>query len=209
MKKFIISALAVLFSTLAVGAHNNLSLFNIGGRVGIISSSEAIPTTGEGITDAIKADGTGWTGTVFARINVPILPLFIQPELQYTSTTISIPMVTDNSTTTDKHTYIDLPVLVGAELGLGDLVRVRVNAGPVFSIAAEKGFGDLGKEDFVAAYNEPKMSWTAGLGVSVTAFVAELRYNGNFVNGKLDTENIMGSIDTNRTSWSLSVGIMF
>jgi hypothetical protein len=79
----------------------------------------------------------------------------------------------------------------------------------VFSIASEKGFGDLEKNDFIAAYNEPKMSWTAGLGVSVTAFVAELRYNGNFVDGKFDTENIMGSIDTNRTSWSLSVGIMF
>jgi hypothetical protein len=159
--------------------------------------------------EAIKADGTGWTGTVFARVNIPSLPLYIQPELQYTNTTITIPIVTDNSQNTEKHTYIDLPVLLGAEFGLGSLASVRINAGPVFAIASEKGFGDLTQDDFVAAYNEPTMTWTAGLGVKVLSFIAEVRYNGNFVDGKIDTDNIMGSIDTNRTSWSLSLGVVF
>ena len=212
MKKFIISGLAVLFSTLAVGAHNNLSLFNIGGRVGIISSSEVIPTTGEGITDAIKADGTGWTGTVFARINVPILPLFIQPELQYTNTTIDLPSIDDfigEKVEVENHTYIDLPILIGAEIGLGSLASVRVNAGPVFAITSEKGFGDLVKDDFIAAYKDPVVSWTAGLGVKVLSFIAEVRYNGNFNGGEINFDDIEGSINTNRTSWNLSIGVVF
>lgn len=209
MKKIVLSCLVLLSVSLTAGANNILGILNIGGRVGIISSSEVIPTTQEEITNAIKADGTGWTGTVFARLNIPSLPLYIQPELQYTNTTITIPMVTDNSASTEKHTYIDLPVLLGAEFGLGSLVSVRVNAGPVFAITSEKGFGDLVEEDFIAAYNEPKMTWTAGLGVKVLSIIAEVRYNGNFTDGKIDTENIAGSIDTNRTSWNLSLGLMF
>jgi hypothetical protein len=79
----------------------------------------------------------------------------------------------------------------------------------VFAIASEKGFGDLTQDDFVAAYNEPTMSWTAGLGVKVLSIIAEVRYNGNFTDGKIDTSNLAGSIDTNRTSWNLSIGLMF
>lgn len=209
MKKFIISGLLVILTSLTMSANNNIGLFNVGARIGIVSSSEVVPTTGAGLEEAIKAEGTGWTGTLFARINVPILPIFIQPELQYTNTTIEIPLVLDNSTTTAKHTYIDLPVMVGAELGLGELVRVRVNAGPVFAIASDKAIGDLSGDDFTAAYNDPKMSWTAGLGVTILAFTADLRYNGNFVDNKIDMENIMGSINTDRASWSLSIGLMF
>lgn len=208
MKKTLLTGLAVLLTTLTISAHNG-GLFNIGGRIGIVSSSEVIPTTSSALGDAITAEGTGWTGTLFARLNVPVLPLFIQPELQYTNTTIQIPLVVDTGTTTEKHTYIDLPILVGAEIGLGDLVRVRLNAGPVFSLAADKGFGDLVSEDFVAAYEEPDMSWTAGLGVSVLSFTADFRYNGNFVNDTIDKENIIDSINTDYTSWSISVGVMF
>lgn len=209
MKKTILTSIVLLFATLSMSANNILGVFNIGGRIGIVSSSENIPTTSEGVTEAIKADGTGWTGTVFARVNIPRLPLYIQPELQYTNTTISIPMVTDNSGATEKHTSIDLPILLGAEFGLGGLASVRVNAGPVFAVASEKGFGDLVEEDFMNAYKEPSMSWTAGLGVKVLSLIAEIRYNGNFVNGTIDTSNIAGSVDTNRTSWNLSVGVMF
>ncbi len=209
MKKLVLSCLVLLSLSLSARANNILGILNIGGRVGIVSSSQMVPTTQEEITNAIKADGTGWTGTVFARLNIPSLPLYIQPELQYTNTTITIPMVTDNSQNTEKHTYIDLPVLLGAEFGLGSLASVRINAGPVFAIASEKGFGDLTQDDFVAAYNEPTMSWTAGLGVKVLTIIAEVRYNGNFTDGKIDTSNLAGSIDTNRTSWNLSIGLMF
>lgn len=209
MKKLLILCVAVLTATMTANAGNILGIFNVGGRIGIVSSSEQVPTTSDGIAEAIKADGTGWTGTVFARVNIPSLPLYIQPELQYTNTTITIPIVTDNSQNTEKHTYIDLPVLLGAEFGLGSLASVRINAGPVFAIASDKGVGDLVEDDFISAYNDPTMSWTAGLGVTVLSFTAEVRYNGNFVDGKIDTDNIMGSIDTNRTSWSLSLGVVF
>lgn len=209
MKKLVFSCLVLLSLSLSARANNILGILNIGGRVGIVSSSQMVPTNQEEITNAIKADGTGWTGTVFARLNIPSLPFYIQPELQYTNTTITIPMVTDNSQNTEKHTYIDFPVLLGAEFGLGSLASVRINAGPVFAIASEKGFGDLTQDDFVAAYNEPTMSWTAGLGVKVLSIIAEVRYNGNFTDGKIDTSNLAGSIDTNRTSWNLSIGLMF
>lgn len=219
MKKILLSLAVVLFSASAAMAENNLfGLFNIGGRIGIVSSNQTIPTTGEGIKDAINADGTGWTGTVFARINIPKLPIYLQPELQYTNTTINLPSLDnifggDEETTTQSHKYIDMPILVGAEFGLGNLASVRINAGPVFAIATEKGFKDLTKEDFEQAWNsvttDPQMSWTAGIGVKVLSLIAEVRYNGNFKNNKIDTADIEGSINTDRTSWNLSIGVMF
>ena len=217
MKKFVLTALAVLSTLVAANAHNNiLGILNVGARIGIISSSEHIPTSSEEITDAIKAEGTGWTGTVFARLNIPRLPLYIQPELQYTNTTIKLPSMDlgailgkDEEDVAETHTYIDLPVLLGFEFGLGSLANVRINAGPVFAIASEKGFKDLTENDFIGAYKEPKVSWTAGLGVKVLSLIGEIRYNGNFGNEPLDTQNLAGAIDTNRTSWNLSIGVMF
>lgn len=217
MKKFVLTALAVLSTLVVANAHNNiLGILNVGARIGIISSSEHIPTSSEEITDAIKAEGTGWTGTVFARLNIPRLPLYIQPELQYTSTTIELPSMDlgailgkDEEDVTETHTYIDLPVLLGFEFGLGSLANVRINAGPVFAIASEKGFKDLTENDFIGAYKEPKVSWTAGLGVKVLSLIGEIRYNGNFANEPVDAQNLAGAIDTNRTSWNLSIGVMF
>lgn len=213
MKKIFIVALAILATSLSAEAHNNiLGILNVGGRIGIISSSEQVPMSGDALKESITAEGTGWTGTIFARLNIPKLPLYIQPELQYTNTTIDLPSIDDfvgEKEEVETHRYIDLPILLGAEIGLGSLASVRVNAGPVFAIASEKGFGDLVKDDFIAAYKEPVMSWTAGLGVKVLSFIAEVRYNGNFNGGKVNTDDLKGSIDTNRTSWNISLGVVF
>lgn len=214
MKKIILSALFVLASAVTMNAFGILGIFNVGARIGIISSSEQIPMSGDDIKNSISAEGTGWTGTVFARINIPKLPLYIQPELQYTNTTINLPSVEDllpgeKEPEPESHKYIDLPILLGAEFGLGSLASIRINAGPVFAITSEKGFKDLVEEDFIAAYKEPKMSWTAGLGVKVLSLIAEIRYNGNFNEGKINTEDLAGSVNTTRTSWNLSIGVMF
>lgn len=214
MKKSLLTLLVSLFVVTGAQANNILGLFNVGARIGILSSSEQIPMSGDQIKESITAEGTGWTGTVFARINIPKLPLYIQPELQYTNTTIDLPSVEDllpgeKEPEPESHKYIDLPILLGAEFGLGSLASVRINAGPVFAIASEKGFKDLSEEDFVGAYKEPSMTWTAGLGVKVLSLIAEIRYNGNFNGGKIDTEDLAGSVNTNRTSWNLSLGVMF
>lgn len=218
MKKILLSIAVLVFSASSALAGNNiLGFLNVGARIGIVSSSENIPTDKEGIKNEIMAEGTGWTGNLFARINIPKLPIYIQPELQYTNTTINIPTIESilgkDEQTTETHKYIDMPLLLGAEFGIGDLVSLRVNAGPVFAIASEKGFKDLTEDDFVNAWEglktDPHMTWTAGLGVKVLDIIAEIRYNGNFNGGKIDTSNIEDSINTQRTSWNLSLGIMF
>lgn len=214
MKKIILSALFVLSSAVTMNAFGILGILNVGARIGIVSSSEQIPTTSDGIMESISAEGTGWTGTIFARLNIPKLPIYIQPELQYTKTTIDLPkfnldyILGKEEEGVESHKYIDLPVLLGAEFDLA-LASIRVNAGPVFAITSEKGFRDLVEEDFIAAYNEPKVSWTAGLAVDLFWLTAEIRYNGNFKNDTVNTEDIAGSINPNRTSWNLSFGITF
>ena len=96
MKKFVLAlAVATLSITSAMAGNGLFGVLNVGGRIGIISSSENIPTTSEGVKDAITAEGTGWTGNVFARINIPKTAFYLQPELQYTNTTINIPSVDD------------------------------------------------------------------------------------------------------------------
>ena len=223
MKKVILSIVAALLSCSAMMAGNNiLGILNVGGRIGIVSSSEQSPDTTSAITEAITAEGTGWTGTVFARINIPKLPLYIQPELQYTNSQIKVPTLpsvedllggTTEKEETVTNTYIDLPVLIGAEIGLGGLASVRVNAGPVVAIAQNKGFKELTENDFLNAWDklkkDPTMSWTAGVGVKVLSLIAEVRYNGNFKEGKVDAKDIKNSINPNRTSWNLSLGVMF
>ena len=217
MKKFVLAlAVATLSITSAMAGNGLFGVLNVGGRIGVISASENIPTTSEGVKDAITAEGTGWTGNVFARINIPKTAFYLQPELQYTNTTINIPSVDDligKGEQKESHSYVDLPVLVGAEFGLGSLVSVRLNAGPVFPIASEKGFRDLTEQDFVNAWDrfkaDKQMTWTAGLGVKVLGIIAEVRYNGNFNNGTIDTSDIQNSINTQRTSWNLSVGLIF
>lgn len=215
MKKSLLTLIAVVCTIVSANAGNNiLGILNVGARIGIISSSEQIPMSGDQIKESISAEGTGWTGSVFARINLPKLPFYIQPELQYTNTTIDLPSVEDllpgeKEPEPESHKYIDLPILLGAEFGLGSLASVRINAGPVFAVASEKGFKELVEEDFIAAYKDPKVTWTAGLGVKVLSLIAEIRYNGNFNGGKINTEDIAGSVDTNRTSWNLSIGVMF
>ncbi|MBQ1964651.1 MAG: PorT family protein [Tidjanibacter sp.] len=223
MKKVILSIVAALLSCSAMMAGNNiLGILNVGGRIGIVSSSEQIPDTTDALKNAITAQGTGWTGTVFARVNIPKLPLYIQPELQYTNSQIKVPTLPSvdellggktESEETVTNTYIDLPVLIGAEIGLGGLASVRVNAGPVVSIAQNKGFKELTENDFLNAWDklkkDPTVTWTAGVGVKVLSLIAEIRYNGNFKGGKVDTENLQESIDPNRTSWNLSLGVMF
>lgn len=215
MKKIALTLLAVMCTLLSASANNNiLGIFNVGARIGIISSSESIPMNEDQLKESITAEGTGWTGAVFARINLPKLPLYIQPELQYTNTTIKIPSINDllpgeKAPEPESHKYIDLPILLGAEFGLGSLASVRINAGPVFAITSEKGFGDLTEEDFIHAYQEPKATWTAGLGVKVLSLIAEIRYNGSFNSGEIKADNLAGSINTNRTSWNLSIGVMF
>lgn len=215
MKKLLLTALVAMMSVVAANAHNNiLGFFNVGARIGIISSSEHIPMNSDEIKESIKAEGTGWTGTIFARLSLPDTPFYLQPELQYTNTTIDLPSVEDllpgeKEPEPESHKYIDLPVLLGAEFGLGSLASVRINAGPVFAISSEKGFKDLTEEDFIGAYKEPHVTWTAGLGVKVLSLIAEIRYNGNFTGGKINTEDLASNIDTNRTSWNLSVGVFF
>lgn len=223
MKKVILSFVAALLSCSAMMAGNNiLGILNVGGRIGIVSSSEQIPDTTDALKNAITAQGTGWTGTVFARVNIPKLPLYIQPELQYTNSQIKVPTLPSvdellggktESEETVTNTYIDLPVLIGAEIGLGGLASIRVNAGPVVSIAQNKGFKELTENDFLNAWDklkkDPTVTWTAGVGVKVLSLIAEVRYNGNFKGGKVDTENLQESIDPNRTSWNLSLGVMF
>ncbi|MBQ5807759.1 MAG: hypothetical protein IIW26_04870 [Tidjanibacter sp.] len=93
------------------------------------------------------------------------------------------------------------------------MASIRVNAGPVVAIAQNKGFRDLTESDFLDAWDklkkDPTVTWTAGVGVKVLSLIAEIRYNGNFKGGKVDTENLQESIDPNRTSWNLSLGVMF
>lgn len=220
MKKLLFTAIIALCSFVTVSANNNLlGILNVGGRIGIISSSETIPMDTDEIKESIMAEGTGWTGTVFARFNLPKLPLYIQPELQYTKTTIDIPsfdldsiLGKEEETVVESHRYIDMPILVGAEFGLGSLVSVRINAGPVFVITSEKGFKDLTQDDFLQAWNnllvEPQVTWTAGLGVKVLSLIAEIRYNGNF-NSDANVTDLAGAVNTARTSWNMSIGVMF
>lgn len=208
MKKATLLFLFICFSTSSLFAGNGiLGLFNIGVKGGYVASSEIIPT--KTLDELIKGRGDGYFVSAILKVPIPKTPIYIQTELQYSFSKYTLEDIIDEiigqRDGVKKIKMLDLPVLVGAQLDL-KILKLKIEAGPVFNLADDKKLSDLEGED-LKFWKSSVVTWAAGVGVEALGFVTlDLRYNGNFDGNKT---SVNGVNLTSRTSWSLGLGILF
>ncbi len=162
----------------------------------------------------LKAEGAtfGIHFGLMSRINIPLLPIHIQPELLFTSAggKYTVENVTTGLQEDDiKQTYnrVDIPILVGYKLGPARLVL-----GPVASFILSEGFSTDSFDTLESDYNSATWGLQAGLGVDVlNRLTIDLRYAGSL--SKLGDSATFGgetfNFDSRTSQVLLSVGYFF
>ncbi len=184
MKKYIVTILFALAAMTATAG--DMLRFGIG--AGLTHSEFKSPSDWTHSEDIFNDAGTGYFMKMFLKFNVPVLPIYIQPEASY-SFQKSINTDELKNVTIEK---LDFPILVGAQMFSGKIIGLRINAGPVFNVS------DSSDEKTQA------LRWTAGAGIDLLDHLTlDVRYHGRF------KDNSYNSIDTNFNYWSYSIGFMF
>ncbi len=181
MKKVVFTLLLAIVTLTAAAENNNGKLLRLGMGGGITNAKLDVPDNA-----LINDNSSGYYMKMFLKFNVPVLPLYIQPEVQY-SFIDSFDLGELKEVTLKK---LDFPIMVGGQLGSGRLLAVRLNAGPVFNLSNSTD-------------NEAQpLRWAAGAGVDLFNRIAlDVRYNGQFK--KSDYQNV------DFKYWSYSIGIYF
>lgn len=107
--------------------------------------------------------------------------IHLQPELYLTGKTSEAEVeLNGNRFTSDVNfTNLDLPVLVGTRIGVGN-VGVRLQAGPLFSFVVDKSVGDALKDVINPdSYKNTAVQFVGGIGVDLGNLRGDLRYEGS------------------------------
>ncbi len=135
MKKVIlILCLAFGFSQIS----NAQVAFGIKG--GINYNSNSIKEVSSDVFDGAKSK-TGYHAGIWLRLKVPVIGLYIRPELVYTNLENEVLYKTTSKTTSYNFQKIDIPVLLGKKVfGIGNLY-----VGPSFQyiLSSDFGFDDI------------------------------------------------------------------
>ena len=159
-------------------------LFDIGVKAGV---------NGSFIRDFTNYDGMqiGFVGGIWGRVKLPLLGLYVQPELvfsqtggKYTAPFQIGPGDIIQSSFDTRLSNLDAVLLFGQRFGLGPLA-LRLNLGPVFStILSAKDEADVAGvtmetdlDDFV---DKSQVGLQFGVGVDISKFNIDLRYQHNF-----------------------------
>lgn len=164
MKKLILTlALAVI----AVGASAQVTL---GPRVTLISTNLDLR---EEVANVQAGDAEfGFQYGLFVRVKVPVIGLYVQPELLFSKTESTIASGAQNVDLAFNR--IDVPIMIGGKIG-----PLRINAGPSLSFLtnAESDFAGL-VTDIKDNYSSTSLGFQAGIGVDILKFVIDLKYEG-------------------------------
>ena len=105
--------------------------------------------------------------------------LFLRPELVFNSNTINYEVVdiANSSAVTiakEKYQNLDIPVLIGFDLGL-----LKIMAGPVGHIFINNKSDLIKLDNFTQTVKSITFGYQAGLGLDIGNFMVDLRYEGN------------------------------
>ena len=172
MKK--ISSMALLglslmgFSQVKVGVKANVLLNTSSSKWSEIKRS-VLDYTDSGSKSA------GFNVGLSARVNLPSTPLFIMPEIYYTSFNNSFTERRTKTTLKAKTNRIDVPVLVGVNL-VSDNLGVFVGPVASYNLAKENTWNDF-KEN---AGNRFTVGYQVGAEARLSNFIINARYEGSF-----------------------------
>lgn len=133
----------------------------------------------------------GFVGGVFARIKIPLIGLYVQPEAviaqQKAEFSFSDSFLGD-VTAGIRYTNLDIPILIGQRFGFGPL-GIRANVGPVFSTVLSaktdarvelNGMVQEQEEDISDIVDSFSFGIQVGVGVDISKFNFDLRYQHTF-----------------------------
>jgi hypothetical protein len=181
MKKVILLVVTILAFQMAKA--QDVPFFDLGIKAGMNGSWLGNLPEGADKKDGLKY---GFVAGVFARIKIPLVGLYVQPEAVITQSgskmkeiTANQQVITPESTTT--LTNFEIPILLGQRFGIGPL-GIRINAGPDFItvLSAKSKVGNADKVDIKDKINTFQVGLQAGVGVDISKFNFDLRYQHNF-----------------------------
>ena len=196
MKKIALAVAALLISVSAMAGNNyKLPFVSFGIKAGYTTNQQKIDYKALLNAETIKKNASGFNAGIVARVDFPLLPIYVQGELLYDwgkYKDVSLTGLNPTSVTTNN---FSVPVLVGVGIGSSNFVKVRANVGPVFNLEN--------------MFRKQTVTWTAGIGVDLFNIMVDIRYNGVF--SKKDIANIgdLASINTRPTSWTFTIGYLF
>ncbi len=165
MKRVLILGM-LLFTVYSASAQ-----FTLGPRVALTSSNLSLQSN---VANVQEGDAEfGYQFGLFARIKVPVIGLYVQPELLFSSTSSTI---TSGISNVDlSFNRIDVPVMLGAKIG-----PLRINAGPSFSFLTSAESDVSGTVvDIKDNYSSSTLGFQAGIGIDILKFVIDLKYEGS------------------------------
>lgn len=130
MKKVIL----VIFLALGLSQVSNGQI-QFGLKGGINYNSNSIKESGQDVFDGAKSK-TGYHAGVWLRFKIPVIGLYLRPELVYTNLENEVYYKTAAKTTTHNFQKLDIPVLLGKKIfGIGN-----VYIGPSFQYILDSDF---------------------------------------------------------------------
>lgn len=212
MKKIALAVAALLISVSAMAGNNyKLPFVSFGIKAGYTTNQQKIDYKALLLNaETIKKNASGFNAGIVARVDFPLLPIYVQGELLYDwgkYKDVSLTGLNPTSVTTNN---FSVPVLVGVGIGSSNFVKVRANVGPVFNLVSTAKFSNVENvADLENMFRKQTVTWTAGIGVDLFNIMVDIRYNGVF--SKKDIANIgdLASINTRPTSWTFTIGYLF
>ena len=211
MKKIALAAAALLISVSAMAGNNhNLPFVSFGVKAGYTTNQSKIDYKTIVNAESIKRNASGFNAGIVARVDFPLLPLYVQGELLYDwgkYKDVSLTGLKPMSVTTNN---FSVPVMVGVGIGSSNFVKVRANAGPVFNLVSTAKFSDMENiADLENMFRKQTVTWTAGIGVDLFNIMVDVRYNGVFSKKEISTIRDLASVNTKPTSWTFTIGYLF
>ena len=210
MKKITVFAAALLISVSAMAGNNyKLPFVSFGIKAGYTTNQQKIDYKTLLNAESIKRNASGFNAGIVARVDFPLLPIYVQGELLYDwgrYKDVPLSGFTTNVTTNN----FSVPVLVGVGIGSSNVVKIRANLGPVFNLVSTAKFSNT---DNVAnlenMFRKQTVTWTAGIGIDLFKIMVDVRYNGVFSKKDIAKIGDLMSVNTRPTSWTFTIGYLF
>jgi opacity protein-like surface antigen len=196
MKKLVLTLALVLIGFSASAQ------FTLGPRITLTSTNLDLR---EEVANVRAGDAEfGFQYGLFARLKVPVIGLYVQPELLFSKTESTI---TSGAQNVDlSFNRVDVPVMIGGKIG-----PLRINAGPSFSFltSAESDVAGV-VTDIKDNYSDTTVGFQAGIGVDLLKFVIDLKYEGSLSEKFGDSITVSGnSFSTDERPSQIVLGIGF
>ncbi len=214
MKKFFTAVLALLLSVSAMAGNNNsLPFVSFGVKAGFSGNQSKITSEMLQSVNSFKESASGFNAGIVARVDFPLLPIYVQGELlyewgKYKNLQIANVVSAGKSANVTTNNF-SVPVLLGVGIGSSNIVKIRANVGPVFNLVSTASIKDTDMGSVEDMFRRQTVTWTAGLGVDVFNIMVDVRYNGVFKKKEIVSIKDLGSFNSRPTGWTISVGYLF